>query len=29
MEIDPDLVIPNKELSIMEGAIAAWGEWKI
>ncbi|MDD6794227.1 MAG: excinuclease ABC subunit UvrA [Clostridiaceae bacterium] len=24
-EIDPNLVIPNKELSIMEGAIATWG----
>ena len=27
MEIDPDLIIPNKDLSIMEGAIATWGEW--
>lgn len=31
--IDPDLVIPNKSLSIFEGAIACWkgekmGEWK-
>ena len=24
-EVDPDLVIPNKELSIKQGAIAAWG----
>ncbi len=24
LEIDPDLVIPNKELSIMEGAIRPW-----
>lgn len=25
-EIDPNLVIPNKELSIREGAIATWGD---
>jgi len=25
LEIDPDLLIPNKELSISEGAIHAWG----
>ncbi|KPJ54087.1 MAG: excinuclease ABC subunit A [Dehalococcoidia bacterium DG_18] len=25
MEIDPDLVLPNKELSIAEGAIRPWG----
>ena len=25
-EIDEDLVVPNKDLSIMEGAIASWGE---
>ena len=24
-EVDPELVIPNKELSIKQGAIAAWG----
>ncbi|RDY23073.1 excinuclease ABC subunit UvrA [Romboutsia maritimum] len=24
-EVDPELVIPNKELSIRQGAIAAWG----
>ncbi len=28
-EIDEDLVIPNKELSIMEGAIATWGEGRL
>lgn len=27
MEIDPDLVIPNKELSIAEGAIKPWGTY--
>ncbi|OGC02890.1 excinuclease ABC subunit A [candidate division WOR-1 bacterium RIFCSPLOWO2_02_FULL_46_20] len=26
LEFDPDLVIPNKNLTIAEGAIAAWGE---
>ncbi len=26
LEFDPDLVIPDKNLSIAEGAIAAWGE---
>lgn len=25
LEFDPDLVVPNPELSIMEGAVAAWG----
>ena len=29
MEIDPDLVIPNKNLSVMEGAIATWGEGRL
>ena len=29
MEIDPDLVIPNKDLSVMEGAIATWGEGRL
>ncbi len=24
-EVDPDLVVPNKDLSIKQGAIAAWG----
>ena len=28
-EIDEDLVIPNKNLSIMEGAIATWGEGRL
>ena len=28
-EIDEDLVIPNKELSIMEGAIATWGQGRL
>ena len=28
-EIDEDLVIPNKELSIMKGAIATWGEGRL
>ena len=28
-EIDEDLVIPNKELSIMDGAIATWGEGRL
>ena len=26
LEIDPELVIPNKSLSLAEGAIAAWGK---
>src|SRR3989338_6703479 len=26
LEFDPDLVIPNKNLTIAEGAIAAWGD---
>lgn len=25
-EVDPDLVVPNKDLSIKQGAIAAWGQ---
>ena len=29
MEIDPGLVIPNKELSVMEGAISTWGEGRL
>ena len=29
MEIDENLVIPNKELSILEGAIATWGEGRL
>ncbi|MBM6858956.1 excinuclease ABC subunit UvrA [Clostridium saudiense] len=29
IELDPNLVIPNKELSIMEGAIATWGEGRL
>lgn len=29
IELDPDLIIPNKELSIMEGAIATWGEGRL
>lgn len=29
LEIDPDLVIPNKELSIMDGALASWGEGRL
>lgn len=29
IEIDENLVIPNKELSIMEGAIATWGEGRL
>ena len=28
-EIDPKLVIPNKNLSIMEGAIATWGDSRL
>ena len=28
-EIDEDLVVPNKDLSIMEGAIASWGEGRL
>ena len=28
-EIDENLVIPNKELSIMDGAIATWGEGRL
>jgi excinuclease ABC subunit A len=26
LEIDPDLVVPDPELTIMEGAVAAWGK---
>ena len=29
MEIDENLVLPNKELSIMEGAIASWGSGRL
>ena len=29
IELNPDLVIPDKELSIMEGAIATWGEGRL
>lgn len=29
MEIDPDLVIPDKTKSIMEGAIASWGAGRL
>lgn len=29
MEIDENLVIPSKELSILEGAIATWGEGRL
>ena len=29
MEIDENLVIPNKDLSILEGAIATWGEGRL
>ena len=29
MEIYEDLVIPNKELSIMEGAVASWGSGRL
>ena len=29
MEFDPDLIIPDKSLSIMEGAIATWGEGRL
>ena len=29
IELDPDLIIPNKDLSIMEGAIATWGEGRL
>ena len=29
MEIDEDLVIPDKKLSIMEGAIASWGSGRL
>ena len=29
IELDPNLIIPNKDLSIMEGAIATWGEGRL
>lgn len=29
IELDEDLIIPNKELSILEGAIATWGEGRL
>ena len=29
MEIDEKLVIPNKNLSIMEGAVASWGSGRL
>ena len=29
LEIDEDLIIPNKDLSISEGAIASWGEGRL
>ena len=29
IEIDENLIIPNKDLSIMEGAIACWGEGRL
>ncbi|MGL4773172.1 MAG: excinuclease ABC subunit UvrA [Clostridium sp.] len=29
IEIDPDLIIPNKDLSIIDGAIASWGEGRL
>ncbi|MBS5950547.1 MAG: excinuclease ABC subunit UvrA [Clostridium sp.] len=29
MEIDENLVIPNKDLSILEGAIATWGDGRL
>ena len=29
IELDENLVIPNKNLSIMEGAIATWGEGRL
>lgn len=29
MEIDEKLVLPNKELSIMEGAVASWGSGRL
>ncbi|HCP62427.1 MAG TPA: hypothetical protein DIU14_08170, partial [Actinobacteria bacterium] len=33
LEVDPELVVPNEELSIEEGAVAAWsgsrtGYWR-
>lgn len=29
LEIDEDLVIPNKDISVMDGAIATWGEGRL
>ena len=29
IELDPDLIIPNRELSILDGAIATWGEGRL
>ena len=29
IELDEDLIIPNKDLSIMEGAIATWGDGRL
>ncbi|MGL5351911.1 MAG: excinuclease ABC subunit UvrA, partial [Clostridium sp.] len=29
IELDEDLIIPNKDLSIMDGAIATWGEGRL
>ena len=29
MEIDEKLVIPNRELSIMDGAVASWGNGRL
>ncbi|MBS5886072.1 MAG: excinuclease ABC subunit UvrA [Clostridium sp.] len=29
IELDEDLIIPNKDLSILEGAIATWGEGRL
>lgn len=29
MEIDEDIILPNKELSIMQGAVAPWGEGRL
>ncbi|HAR62109.1 MAG: excinuclease ABC subunit UvrA [Candidatus Margulisiibacteriota bacterium] len=29
LEFDPDLVIPDHELSLSQGAIAPWGEWRM
>ncbi|MGL5152246.1 MAG: excinuclease ABC subunit UvrA, partial [Clostridium sp.] len=29
IEIDPDLIIPNKDLSVLDGAIATWGDGRL